>query len=877
MVRKDVCIRQPNVKKFTSFEHNEIIIKKREGSILRIIVFYRLLYISLNIFFIEFRTLLEFLSLSSSNFIIGGDVNLHCDLPTNVNTVTFYDMLHEFNLSQFINFPTHNKGHTLDVLLANSDSTHPMNITCVLSDLSDHYPITFDLSGNTTKIDYIDRLFRVIDSIDKTKFQNDITDSLVDLPTNSFSEAIKLFDCKLSNILNVHAPLKSKRIRIILSSPWFDGEYEQLRRERRSAEKKWRKTRLQIHHEIYIQKRKITNLAATNKKRSYYADKAKSCINNQKQLFDLFNAYHNKVSASTLPAADSDFTLAENFNSFFIDKIRGLRENIIRYDNNIKINLNSTNEKRFSGCPMSTFDMVNENQLREIIGKTGIKCSRSDPLPSNVMTDNIDVLLPYICTLVNLSLMNGTVEGAKLADIIPVLKKQGTDPECMKNYRPISNLKFIGKLIERVVLKQLNAHMDKNKLHISYQSGYKKSHGTESLLLKITNDIYVASDDNKATVLILLDLSAAFDTIDHSKLIDILSRDIGLSGVVMKWFISFITGRQQRVCVNNTYSKCIDVDFGVPQGSVLGPVLFNIYLRSFYSIIIDNGFNVAGYADDHQIYKHFTCNSQYITLTEDIKRCLYDIHNWMCDYFLKLNPRKTEIILLGSKIIVNQIGINGINLPDGTCIRFTSKVKNLGCIIDQHLDFNSHIQSIISSCFNTIRHIAKIKHFLTNDLIRTLVISLVINRLDNNNSLLYGIKGKLLQKLQNVQNCCARLIYRRSKKDHVTDIFHELHWLHVRERIIFKILLIVYKCLHNDAPSYLKDLVVVLRPNYRLLDVPGICGSLGRRSFAYCGPKLWNCVPVNIRKIDSINVFKGQLKHMLFTNSHGFYERFHMS
>ena len=255
---------------------------------------------------------------------------------------------------------------------------------------------------------------------------------------------------------------------------------------------------------------------------------------------------------------------------------------------------------------LEEFDVCTESEILDIIKEHGFRCSFSDPLPDSLLKDNVDLFLPIWTSLVNLSLSLGSIDGLlKQADIVPLLKAVGIDFTLHKNFRPVSNLQFLGKLIERVVAKRLKRHMVINNLETSNQYGYKKGHSTETILLKITNDILIASDKKTATVLLLLDLSAAFDTVDIERLMEILYSEIGVRGTALKWFSSFLKNRTMRVKINDTYSEVFEIQFGVPQGSVLGPLLFNIYIRSIYKHVGLNGFNIKGFADDHQLYVSF--------------------------------------------------------------------------------------------------------------------------------------------------------------------------------------------------------------------------------------------------------------------------------
>ena len=238
--------------------------------------------------------------------------------------------------------------------------------------------------------------------------------------------------------------------------------------------------------------------------------------------------------------------------------------------------------------------------------------------------------------------------------------------------------------MERVVLKRLNKHMEENNLLCSSQHGYKKYHSTETLMLGVMNDLLIGFDSRKATVMILIDLSAAFDTVDLDRFIDILKFEIGICGVVLVWFRSFLVGRTQRVMIDGSLSEGLLALFGVPQGSVLGPVLFNIYTRTLANVIQDSGFRSGGYADDNNATKSFALCFQYNIFTRDIPNLMQNIANWMNQYFLKLNPDKTELMVFNPKTIDTLHVIKGVILPERSCIRLSKTAKNLGIIFDAH-------------------------------------------------------------------------------------------------------------------------------------------------------------------------------------------------
>ena len=271
-----------------------------------------------------------------------------------------------------------------------------------------------------------------------------------------------------------------------------------------------------------------------------------------------------------------------------------------------------------------------------------------------------DEIIPTMVIVVNSSMTSGTVpDSMKMATITPLLKKPSLDPELLKHYRPVSNLSFLSKTLERVVANRLRAYMEANTLHDPLQSAYKSGHSTETALIKVQNDLLRSIDDRGVSVLVLLDMSAAFDTVDHDVLLSRLHW-MGIRDAPLRWFRSYLTDRKQYVKIQDSKSNTTSLSSGVPQGSVLGPLLFLVYLLPLRHIINAHNMAMHGYADDTQLYVSLTKPGDPAVVRTDclrIERCLSDIQSWMALNKLKLNPEKTDIMLLGLKRQTDTISI----------------------------------------------------------------------------------------------------------------------------------------------------------------------------------------------------------------------------
>ena len=868
-------LKKLNTPSYNSFEHIACFLVLPSLRKLTMVSFYRLQHIPVKHFFEEFTELLETLVISNSTLIIGGDVNLHLDNLSSPDTEEFISLLESFDLCQLVSGVTQKKGHQLEVLITNEPSKFSKTSVDDVC-LSDHYRISSTLQ-QPEKIPhkYKTIQYRDIKSMDKNGFAHMITSQIESenvFNITSFSNCIASYNRILKSSLDNFAPLKEKVVKDVPGSTWFDEEYRELRKKRRNAEKLWRKTGLDVHKSVFINLRNETTSLAFNKKRTKMREKINNAANNQKSLYSTLTELTGQNETAKYPSSSCQEN-ANDFAHYFVNKVTNIRANFIPNSDSTS----STSAVFMPTNPLGTtsyldsFELCTLTEIADIIKQYGLKCSFVDPTPASVLKDNIVTFLPLWTYMVNLSLSTGSIDGLlKQADVTPLLKAFGLDHLKHDNFRPVSHLQFVSKLIERVVSKRLKSHMQINNLETDNQYGYKKGHSTETILIKITNDILVASDKKTASVLLLLDLSAAFDTVDIDQLLNILSSDIGIKGTALDWFRSFLKKRTMRVKVNDAFSEVFELEFGVPQGSVLGPILFNIYIRSIYKHIELTGFTIKGFADDHQIYVSFAPDFQLHFLTHKIKTVMDLIEKWMNNFFLKINQDKTQIIVFGPESIRRMISIKGVFIEnDKTCVRFRNVVKNLGVFLDAGMTFSEQINKTVSSSFSSIRTISRIKSFLTTKEKCTLLTSLVLSKIDYCNSLYYGVNSSLLNKLQVVQNSAARLVFNKRKYDHSSSLLYELHWLPVKDRIAYKINLLVHKALYQPSPTDIQGLIEIHSTRtFNLTSFYRSNSAHGDRTFVVYAPKLWNTLPLHLKAETSLDIFKSNLKTFFF--QHGY-------
>jgi hypothetical protein len=375
-----------------------------------------------------------------------------------------------------------------------------------------------------------------------------------------------------------------------------------------------------------------------------------------------------------------------------------------------------------------TAKAVHCSDIMTFIGRLPDKSSAADPIPTSLLKDIADLVSPYISELFSRSLAAGYYPlDFKHAFITPTVKKAGMDASDAGSYRPIANLSVLSKLFERVVAAQIWDHLQRFDLLPPTQSGFRPGFSTETAILRVISDILAAVDRGDFAALVLLDLSTAFNTVDHAVLLERLRRSFGFSGVALDWLSSYLSGRTECVQRGSCRSSTTTLVCGVPQGSVLGPVLFILYTADLPSLVVRHGLQPHLYADDTQVYG--SCRAGEVgAFISRLTECVDDVALWMRSNRLQMNAGKTEYMWFTTPRRIQQLPAGAISIG-GHDILPVASARNLGVYFDSDLSMRRHIDVITARCYATLRQLRAVRRYVSSPVMQSLVTSLVLSRL----------------------------------------------------------------------------------------------------------------------------------------------------
>ena len=653
----------------------------------------------------------------------------------------------------------------------------------------------------------------------------------------------------LSSALNSLCPPVSRPARASPPSPWISDTLRTSRASLRAAERKWGKSRDPSDLSAYQSLLVTFSSAITSAKRDYYHTKINKSLSNPQQLFSIFSS----LLSIPAPPPQSSIT-ADDFAAFFDEKIADIRSSFTSTPLPTPLSVPPLCASLTPCLP--SFSPLSDTEVSQLLLSHRPTTCALDPIPSSLLQAITPDILPYITSLVNSSLSSGCFPSSfKKAYITPLLKKPTLDPSTIQNYRPVSLLPFLSKTIERAASNQLSAFFSQNNLLDPHQSGFRPGHSTETALLAVKESLQTAQAASLSSVLILLDLSAAFDTVNHHILLSSLAAT-GICGTTLEWIKSYLSGRSSQVTWAGNVSTPRPLVTGVPQGSVLGPLLFSLYTRSLGTVISAHGMSYHCYADDTQLFLSFPPSDTQVS--NRISACLRDIQSWMDNHHLKLNPGKTELIFFPA--LTSPFSDFSISLGEAT-VTSSPSARNLGVLMDNRLSFSENITAVTRTCRFLLYNIRRIRPFLTTHSTQLLVQAMVLSRLDYCNSLLAGLPASAIRPLQLIQNAAARLIFNAPKYTHTTRLLTDLQTL-----------VLAYQAIKGSAPAYIQQLIRPYTPTRPLrsatsgrLAPPARHTCTARsRLLSVLAPRWWNDLPVDVRTAETLSTFKRRLKTHLF-------------
>lgn len=809
-----------------------------------------------NNFLDEFENTLMTIVPVYDEIVCMGDFNFDFLDKENNLTKKFVSIIESLNLQQIIEEPTRiarTSATLLDFIILGNMTDVEKGI--IHNSYSDHAAIFCKIKNDVRNQPKL-VTYRKFKNFDEELFREDLFSiaffKIYD-QENINAKVAFLVNC-LTGLFDRHAPIVTSRV-TKPKAPWLTDVIKIMMHERDAALKKYNKCKTQSSYQFYKEMRNYTTKAIEREQKAYFNHQFNT--KSPKELWRCLK--RNKIISEKSREIPSDLNNADDLNDFFVNSIPILQppeETLNFYKKNKAVNSNF--------C----FSEVNDLFVYETICSIKTNATGCDFLNSKLLRLCCPHIVPYITHIINHCLNESVVPDLWKRAVISVLPKK-QNPKEHKDLRAVSILPFLSKILERAMEIQIRDHINNYSLIPDVQSGFRKGYSCATALLHIVDDIFRATDDGMCTLLVMLDFSRAFDTLNHELLIHILSY-IGFSENASLMINNFIKNREQAVRLVNSVSTFRKLKAGVPQGSILGPLLFSIYISRLLEHV--NHCKIHFYADDTQLYYSFA-PGMIGNACRLINNDLNDFVKAASDHCLQINSRKTNVMLFGSKI--NQYRMmNEVHLKiDSESLEVVSEAKNLGIILSTDLRFEKHIDSLIQRAFVTIKLLYGNRRLLSTNIKKTLCDALILS-IFNYGDVIYGpnLTSQYRQKIQKVQNSCLRLIYGIRRNQRISYKLQEAGWLNMGNRRSLHSAILYHKIITFKTPPYLfrklsfRTDVHNLNIRYKgTLSPPSFRTETYRRSFSYDVCKVYNALPSNI-KMKNLVSFKKSLKVTL-TNS----------
>lgn len=804
------------------------------------------------------------------HFVILGDLNVNL-LRTYPSSKFLKELLVQHECVQLVEHPTRvtdNCESLLDIVI-----TSLYNAVSVVQVLplcfSDHNVVTCSIDIKCEKPAQLTKVVRSFKHFYHDAFLDDASLYSWDLiySLDSLEEKVDHFNYGLISLFDKHAPLKTVKVNTNKPyNPWFTDTLKTLKTLVRRAWSKYTSSGIDSDRRYYCDLRNYYNAAVVREKRAYFSSKINSCSRDSRCLWRQLRGWNVGAGRDVTDSLPSHLQDPNLINDYFIESIpvSGIGPGV---DNPVSpVSIEHTLD----------FTLPDLEEVRSHILNLKPNVKGFDGISGKMLQLAIPFIVEPLTHIINVSFERGSIPYQwKLSLTYPRVKggsrSKNKDDLAPVDLRPITILPVCLKVAEKVLYSQLVKFVDDNDILPHIQSGFRKGYSTTSALCAVLDDAAASVDAGLLTSLTLLDLSKAFDTVNFSCLLTKLHR-YGVRGAMLDWFGSYLNNRTQFTVINTTmgpvWSEGRPIASGVPQGSILGPLLFSLYIADIHCTVQHCSLQL--FADDIQLYLSFPIQDIH-SAADKINTDLTKITDWARSNYLVLNPSKCQHILLGSKYSLRNVGAMSL-FVDNTVIPNSDSVIDLGLVIDNELTFTKNISQLCKKAYYSWKQLLPFRDVLDASTKLLLVESLVLSLL-NYGDIVYGpfISNADNYRLQKIQNLCIRFVTRIPPFTHVTPYIRDFKCLRMQERRFLHYAVFIHKILNSKCPPYLYNKLSKrsgaherrLRHVDSTLSVPAHSTAFFEHGFSYLSSYVYNRLLCKIEHLSPVALKKHIKENLL--------------
>lgn len=657
------------------------------------------------------------------------------------------------------------------------------------------------------------------------------------------NEKVRFLEENVIRLYERYVPLK-RRVVKSRQQPWITGRVTELISKRNRAYSRWKRFRTERLHDEYRTLRNQVVKEIRENKMSFYGERYNSAVT-CRQKWGVIRDIGIGIGKKTGEDANLSKPELDDMNRQFLAiNVPFAQGNV--YLGGLQTDVNGIDEQ-------FRFRLVDQCDVLESILRIKSNATGVDGIDPNFLKPILPNLLPFITHIFNYILLSSIFpSGWKRAKVIPV-------PKSNNDFRPIAILPFLSKAFENIVYDQINTFLNRNFLLSDRQSGFRKRRSCTTALIDVVENIRRNINDNHVSFLVLLDHSKAFDSVDHTILASKLTTLFNFDDTAVRFIASYLDRRTQAVYSNGMMSDFLELTRGIPQGSVLGPLLFSLYVNDIASI--PDGYDMHIYADDVQLC--FSCRtSDTRSYVAWINLQLIAISDWATKNGLKLNPDKTKCIVISRKSI-DTLSLPRLALGDKT-IEYVQTARNLGVLFDNTLSWNRHIELAIGQIYGMLRTLWSIHQYIPFSVRHAIAHAYLLPKLLYCCEIYAECDYVHKRKLKVVSNDITRFVYSIRRADSISSASRQFYGMEFENFLKFRALTFMHRLIYTHEPKYLYDRLEISRSSRTNCMVPLQSNYLvcDRQFFVYT-IRLWNALPINLRNSPNEKNFKLKLKHHL--------------